>query len=129
MSSAVAEIPGRISELLGGRTVQWVPESRRVGDYEGRHRTLEIFDAAPGEQRELLRRIRPARPEIERMLGGPLIVIFHTPGETERLYPALSRVHKYREFAARISAWTPVHGTAVPAYDPDDIDRLTLEAA
>jgi hypothetical protein len=33
----------RISELLGGRSVRWAQDV--IGDYDGRDRTLEVFDA------------------------------------------------------------------------------------
>ena len=80
-------IPDRVSELMGGRPTRWVPADSLVGDFDGRKRALEVFDARAGEQRQLLRRLRPLRQEIERLIGGPLIVIFHTLRETERLYP------------------------------------------
>ena len=37
-----------------------------------------------------MRQLRALRPEIERLIGGSLILIFHTPAETERLYPEVS---------------------------------------
>lgn len=129
MAIDLSLVPGRVSELLGGRAVQWVPASRQVGDYDGRQRTLEVFDAAPREQRALLRQIRSIREEIERSVGGPLVVIFHTPHETERLFPEVSLACKYRELAVRMSAWMQSPHTDQPSYDPDDIAPLTMEAA
>lgn len=129
MAATFAEIPGRVAELLGGRSVQWVPPSRRIGDYDGRHRTLEIFDVPAGEQRQILRQLRPSRPEIERTIGGPLLIIFHTPGETERLYPEFSAARKYRELAARMIEWMRGSHADQPSFDPDAIASLTVEAA
>lgn len=67
---------------------------------DGRDRTIEVFDAPASEQRALLRLLRPARAEIEAALGGPLIVVFHTPRETERLYPEVSAARRYRELVS-----------------------------
>jgi hypothetical protein len=83
----LTEVAQRISAVLGDRRVRWSPAERQVGDYDGRQRTIEVFDAAAGDQRQLLRALRPLRDEVERLIGGPLIVIFHTPAESERLYP------------------------------------------
>lgn len=129
MTVAVEEIPGWVSALFGGRTVRWAPAERRIGDYDGNDRTLEVFDAPASEQRSLLRRLRPVRSDIEQAIGGPLIVIFHTPGETERLYPEVSTAWRYRELAARMEEWTTSTRSDQRAYDPDDIASLTVGAA
>lgn len=118
MSLTVAEVVQRVSSLLGGRPVQWAPAERLVGDYEGRQRTLEVFDAEAGEQRQLLRDLRPVRAEIERLIGGPLIVIFHTPEESERLYPAVASGRRNRELAAQVTAWMTSDSPGEPTYDP-----------
>jgi hypothetical protein len=88
------EIPDRISELLDGRPTRWTPAERLLGDYDGRERTLDVFDAHAVEQRSLLRQLRPLRGAIEQVIGGPLIVLFHTPRETRRLYPNVQCVHR-----------------------------------
>lgn len=129
MALTVADIPGRVSELLGGRVARWTPLSRQTGDYDGRERTIEVFDAQASEQRALLRQLRPARPEIECLLGGPLIVVFHTPRETERLYPEFSRARGYSELAAVMAEWIRSPHPDQPGYDPDDIEGLDLEEA
>ena len=74
----------RASETLDGRPVRWAKNV--IGDYDGRDRTLEVFNADPREQRELLRRFRPLRKEMETALGGAVIVILHTREESARLY-------------------------------------------
>jgi len=74
----------RVSETLSGRPVRWAKNV--VGDYDGRDRTLEVFNADPREQRELLRKFRLLRKEMETAVGGPVIVIFHTREESARLY-------------------------------------------
>jgi len=68
------DIPTRISTVLD-RPVRWA--TNVVGDYDGCERTLEVFNAGgPKEQREMLRKIRPLRAELESVAGGSLIVIF-----------------------------------------------------
>jgi len=122
------QIPDRVSDLLEGRPVRWMPSSRAVGDYDGRERTLEVFEADPREQLDLLRRLRDVRPDIERAIGGPLVVLFHTSAETQRLYPEV-RAERYRALAARITEWMVRDYSEDPTFDPDDIARMTMEAA
>jgi hypothetical protein len=78
----------RLREVFGGRPVAWAG-SRAVGDYDGRERTLDVFNADARDQLNLLTRFRGLRPEIEAALGGPIIVLFHTTAETTRLYPEI----------------------------------------
>jgi hypothetical protein len=102
--------------------------SGAVGDYDGRERTLEVFEANPREQLDLLRRLREVRPELEQAIGGPLVIVFHTSAETERLYPDV-RAERYRALAARITEWMIRDASGDPPFDPDDIARMTVEAA
>lgn len=44
------------------------------------------FNADLAEQRDLFRRLRPIRLELEEGAGGPVIVVFHTRSESARLY-------------------------------------------
>lgn len=81
------EIPARVSRHLDHRPVHWTRPEWLLGDYEGRSRTLDVFNADPAEQIPLLRRLRPLRPELEEAAGGPVTIIFHTCQETRRLYP------------------------------------------
>ena len=122
------QVPDRVSDLLEGRPTRWVPSAMAVGDYDGRERTLEVFEADAREQRALLRRLRDVRPDLERAIGGPLVILFHTSSETQRLYPQV-RAERYRALAARISEWMTQDHSDEPAYDPDDIARITMDAA
>jgi hypothetical protein len=63
------QVPDRVSDLLEGRPTHWIPGSRAVGDYDGRERTLEVFEADPREQLDLLRRLRELRPDIEQAIA------------------------------------------------------------
>lgn len=77
----LAEIPQRISEILRGKIVRWVPPDQSVGDYDGRERTIEIFNVPANEQRLMMRLIRSLH------ILETITVIFHTPKETKRLFP------------------------------------------
>jgi hypothetical protein len=83
MTARDAWLP-RLREIFGGRTVIWA--TNPVGDYDGRERTLEVFNADPSDQRPLLHQFRDVRSEVEAVVGGPVIVMFHTTKETRRLY-------------------------------------------
>jgi hypothetical protein len=84
-----AAVPTAVSRLLGGRPARWAVGV--IGDYDGRERTLDVFNADASEQLNLLRLLRPVRAEFERVAGGPILVIFHTRAETKRLYPEMER--------------------------------------
>lgn len=84
MTNASDDLMRRIRDSLSGRPVRWAHDV--VGDYDGRDRTLEVFNADPAEQGDLFRRLRPVRREMEAFAGGPVIVIFHTRAESTRLY-------------------------------------------
>lgn len=120
----------RVSESLDGRPVRWARNV--VGDYDGRDRTLEVFNADPREQRELLRRLRPLRTELETAVGGPVIVIFHTREESARLYSdfvtkALADevigdvVQAQRAFESFIAALQSALGVDVPLHKRDTV--------
>ncbi len=78
----------RVRESMEGRPVRWAGPPDLVGDYDGRERTLEVFNADGKDQRRLLRQLRPVGPELEDAAGGPVIVIFHTVAESARLHAA-----------------------------------------
>lgn len=71
-------IPFVVSRLVGGRPVRWVPSERLVGDYDGRERTLQIFNADVKDQRRLLDVVDAARGPLQEAAGGPLVIIFHS---------------------------------------------------
>lgn len=73
----------QLGALLDGRPVRAVPQP---GDYDGRERTIEVFDADAKEQRRLLRRLRAVRAELDATTGGPVVFVFHTRKESARLY-------------------------------------------
>jgi hypothetical protein len=84
MTAPRAEQLAAVSALLDGRPVRW--SVQQPGDYDGRERTLEVFNADAKEQRDLLRRLRPMRAALETTAGGPVVWVFHTRTESARLY-------------------------------------------
>jgi hypothetical protein len=68
------------------RPARWASERTTLGDFDARERTLEIFDVLRPEELPLLRSLRPARDWAANLLGGTVVIVFHTPRETERLY-------------------------------------------
>jgi hypothetical protein len=84
------QVPEVVSSVLGGKPVRWAPRGSSIGDYDGREATLDIFDAPAGDQLMLLRRLRTIRDDIDAAAGSAVVFVFHTPSETERLYPELS---------------------------------------
>jgi hypothetical protein len=73
-----------MSALFDGRPVRWA--HAHVGDFDGRERTLEVFNADAAEQRDLIKRMRSARTELETRVGGAIVLVFHTRSESARLY-------------------------------------------
>ncbi len=71
-------VPIVVSGLIGGRPVRWAPTERLVGDYDGRERTLEIFNADVPEQRPILEAVDRERLRLEKAAGGPLVLVFHS---------------------------------------------------
>ena len=59
------QILQRVAELLDDRPVRWAIPAQFIGDYDGRERTLEVFNTDAAQQRESLRRMRPIREELE----------------------------------------------------------------
>lgn len=83
------EVPTFVSGLLGNRPVRW--SSQAIASYDGQDRALEVFEADASEQRELLRALRPVRAELQGAAGGPLVIVFHTRAESERLHAEFVR--------------------------------------
>jgi hypothetical protein len=98
--TARGQILQRLQVLLDGRPVRWADPDRFIGDYDGRDRTLEVFNADASEQRALLRSMRPIRDELEAVAGGPVVVIFHTRAESSR---------RHADFVAAHEGATPLH--------------------
>lgn len=80
------QIPGFVSRIVGLRPVRWLPPEQLAGDYDGRERTLQVFDADAPDQRRLLAIIDEHRAMLEEAAGGPLVVIFHSVRQSKERY-------------------------------------------
>jgi hypothetical protein len=109
------DIAKQVSMLLGDRPVRWLPRERLLVDFDGSSRTLEVFNADPGEQRALLRVLRPHRAALETAASGPIVVIFHTTSETQRLYGEFLAQSARSNIEPRIIDWVegPPHRARV----------------
>jgi len=109
----------RVRDIMDGRPVRWAEARNLIGDFDGRERTLEVFNADAKDQRQLLRRLRPVREDLERAAGGPTIIIFHTSAESSRLYG------QFVQAALRDEAADDI---AVSEYVlPDDVQPLGVD--
>lgn len=89
------EVPSAVSRRLSGRPVRWATREQLVGDYDGRERTLEVFLADAKDQMALRAAIEVIRSDVAEAAGGPIVLIFHTTKESQRLHAAF-----LREFAS-----------------------------
>jgi hypothetical protein len=92
--NAREQILQRVTEMLGDRPVRWADSRQFIGDYDGRERTLEVFNTDASAQRESLHLMRPIREELEAAAGGPVVVIFHTRAESTRLHSRFVTAHQ-----------------------------------
>ena len=81
-------LPFLVSRLLGWRPVRW---GTPVGDYDGRDRTLHVFNADVPDQRRLRAEIDRQRASLQAAAGGPLVLIFHSVKQTRELYAEFAR--------------------------------------
>jgi hypothetical protein len=79
-------VPLVVSGIVDGRPVRWAPAERLVGDYDGRERTLQVFNADACDQRRLRDAIDERRVPIEEAAGGPLVIIFHSRKQSVERY-------------------------------------------
>lgn len=99
-------VPGFVSRILDRRPVRWTPPQRLVGDYEGRERTLQVFNADAADQRHLLETIEQHRPMLEAAAGGSIVVIFHSVRQTRDRYADVLRT-SFKPIAAPREAAPP----------------------
>jgi hypothetical protein len=119
-------VPMRVSALLDRRPVRW---GEMIGGYDGSERTLEIFEADAREQRELRRRLRPVRAELDAAAGGPVVIIFHTRAESRRLYADVVGAWYRRVLADLVVGWIEESADTDPRVDAGDIEPLCLRGA
>ena len=81
-------VPFFVSGIFDWRPVRWATP---VGDYDGRDRTLHVFNADLRDQRRLLVELDHKRKELEDAAGGPIIIIFHSVNQTAERYGDFAR--------------------------------------
>ena len=79
------DIPHFISKIIK-RPVRW---AKPIGDYEGRERTIEVFNADLQDQLSLLKEINKHKDQINKIVDGPLVVVFHSVKQTKERYADL----------------------------------------
>lgn len=68
---------------------RWADHTTSAGDFEGRDVTLEFFNVPVHDQRPFRRRLRDVVRQAEGIVGGPLLLIFHTPEATAKHYASV----------------------------------------
>ncbi len=69
-----------------GRLALWASSKRGPTDCVERESRLDVFDVPEDEQRPLFDRLRALREKARRILGEPVLLIFHTPEATAQHY-------------------------------------------
>jgi len=105
----------KLRALMNGRPVRWAEPNSSIGDYDGRGRAIEVFNADFKDQRRLLHQLRPDREDLERAVGGPVTIIFHTTRESARLYSEFIQAALHDEAAEDVS---------IAEYELFDIEAL-----
>ena len=91
-------VPLFVSRIIEGRPVRWAPPKRNLGDFDGRERTLQVFNADAKDQRRLLDEIDRHRAPFEEAAGGPLVVVFHSVRQS---------AERHAEFVDLFVRWAP----------------------
>lgn len=97
------DIPFAVSRLIGNRPVRW---AKSVGDYDGRERTLQVFNADVSDRRALDEAIDSCRSLFELAADGPFVIIFYSTSQS---------AERYADF---IAWWQP--------FEEDDLERESL---
>jgi len=87
------DVPIVVAQLLG-RPARWAPEQTLLGDFDGKERTLQVFNAELVDQLRLLEQLEHYRDWLERIAGGPIVVMFLSTRQSLR---------RWSEQAARLS--------------------------
>jgi hypothetical protein len=85
-SAARAEVLGLFRASLRTELVRWTDEETSRGDFDGRERSIEVFNVPASQQRTLHRQLKDVRKRAAEILGGPVVVLFHSPEATRRYY-------------------------------------------
>jgi hypothetical protein len=99
-----AEVLRIFSEAAQPATVRWTDDRTSYGDFEGRERSIEVFNVPVSKQRTLHRELRNVRRRAAEILGGPVVVLFHSPEATRRHYQWVLRPEALITTSTLISA-------------------------
>jgi hypothetical protein len=86
-----AEVLRIFSEAAEPATVRWTDARTSEGDFDGRERSIEVFNVPASQQRNLHRQLKDVRRRAAEILGGPVVVLFHSPEATRRHYQGVLR--------------------------------------
>jgi hypothetical protein len=77
------DVPVVVAQLLG-RPARWAPEQTLLGDFDSKERTLQVFNAELVDQVRLLEQLEHYRDWLERIAGGPIVVMFFSTRQSLR---------------------------------------------
>ncbi|HYO71131.1 MAG TPA: hypothetical protein VEU33_34125 [Archangium sp.] len=87
------EIRRQVREIVGDRPVRWTDHRTTKGDFSGRDWALEVFDVPDAEQPELSHRLWGFLKKLYAEKRLALLVLFHTPENTDRYYAWVRQEH------------------------------------
>jgi hypothetical protein len=99
---------------MGDRPVRW---AALAGDYDGRDRTLEVFNADATAQLGLLEAIADEEPALAEAAGGPIVIVFHTTKATASRYAAFLREFEGVQPLSSLAGGWAQEGVEEPAID------------
>jgi hypothetical protein len=87
------EIRRQVKEIVGNRPVRWVDARTAKIPFPGRDWALEVFDVPFAERRELIHRLWGMLTRLWEEKHLALLVLFHTPENTDRYYAWVREEH------------------------------------
>lgn len=88
------EIRRQVREIVGThRPVRWTDHRTTKGDFPGRDWALEVFDVPSSERRELNHRLWGLLTKLWDEKRVAVLVLFHTPENTDRYYSWVREEH------------------------------------
>lgn len=99
------EIRRKVMEAVGGRPVRWTEPRITKGDFPGRDWALHVFDVPAEEQKALHTRLLwGLRQQLWEEKRLTLMVLFHTPENTDRYYAWVREEHEAERAGATRAA-------------------------
>ena len=69
--------------------LRWASSDTARGTFDGFDRTIEVFNIELAARSEFLQASRTARKDAEKILGGPIVFVFHSRAATAKHYSHL----------------------------------------